>query len=88
MLAAVNQQFAAAYHSTACERHEPIFDVPRQRRPGYVEAQLHRCGDLVDILAARPRGAHKAFFEVALVKRKSIGNSNHGPRPALQSSSS
>src|SRR5579862_378439 len=52
--------------------------VGQRRRVPHVEAKLHRGRELVDVLPARPRRAHEAFFDFALVDRDAVGDVNHG----------
>ena len=49
-----------------------------RRRSPHVEAKLHRGRKLVDVLAARPRGAHEAFLDLALVDVDMGGDADHG----------
>ena len=47
----------------------------------HVEPQLNGARHLVDVLPARPRGAHKTFLDLALVEGNVIRHWNHGTRP-------
>lgn len=42
-----------------------------------IEAQLDRCLDLVDVLSARPAGAKKVQFDLALIQSDGRGDANH-----------
>ena len=46
-------------HALAGQTREPCLRIGRQGYPSGIEAQLCGGGQLVDVLAARPRGAHE-----------------------------
>jgi len=57
------------------QSHQPPTDILRQRRRAlHVEAQLHRRGDLVHVLPARPRRTHKTFHQLARIQRDTRGH--------------
>ena len=63
-----DDQKAVARKPGASQPFKPHTHVLRQRRRGAdIEAQLNRGCELVDILPARPRRAHEAFFDFVLV---------------------
>src|SRR5712692_7600003 len=53
MLAAIDEEHAIGGHLLARQRDQPRLHVFCQRRRGDVEAQFHRGGNLVDVLAPR-----------------------------------
>jgi hypothetical protein len=66
-------------HAAAGELGEANRDVVRQRRrAAHVEAELHGARHLVDVLPARPGGAHEALLDLALVERDGLGDPDHG----------
>jgi hypothetical protein len=77
MLAAVDQQNIFCRQTTAGERSQALFHVVGQGRSANVEAQLDRGGNLVHVLAAGARCAHKTFLDVAIVELDPIGDSSH-----------
>src|SRR5215208_8439020 len=60
----------AASRFIAWVRDEAGLDLERQRRRLDVEAELHGCRDLVDVLAAGSRRADEALLDLALVERQ------------------
>ena len=48
--------------------HQPLFDLFGQRRGRDIETQLHGRGDLVDVLAARARGADETLVDFAFIE--------------------
>src|SRR5215471_2929876 len=82
-----DDQHAVAGEALAGKPLEPrAHPVGQARRAAHVEAQLHRGGELVDVLPAGPRGADKAFLELALVDLDSA-DPDHGPAHRLRRSS-
>src|SRR5580704_14453256 len=74
-----DDQHAVAGQPRAGEPLQTGAHVVRQRRRvAYVEAKLNRGRQLVDVLAARPRRAHEALFDFALVDRDVGGDADHG----------
>ena len=65
-------------HPPPGERTQPcacrLIEIRRARR---VEAELHRGGDLVDVLAAGAAGANKDLFDLVLVDRETVGDRYH-----------
>src|SRR5579863_1616256 len=74
----VNHDHAVLGHAVAGEPDEARLRIRRQRDPARVEAQLRGSGELVDVLAARPGGAHEGNIELVLVDHKVAGNPQHG----------
>jgi len=77
MLSTVDEQNPLGRHSIPADLPEPFLDVGREGRSSDVKTQLDGRGNLVDILAARTRGADKAFFDLAIVDDDRVGDSNH-----------
>src|SRR5262249_2757132 len=82
VLPAVDDEDSFARHSAASQCREPFFHRGWQSRSSDVETQFNRCGDLVDVLAARARGADELFFDVRIVENDRIGDSDHGRQDA------
>src|SRR6185312_9717937 len=56
--------------AAAGEPHQPYRDVVRQRgRAPRVEPELHRARYLVDVLPARPGGAHEGLLQFGVLDR-------------------
>ena len=73
----IDDEHALARQAAAGEPLEPPPDLVGQVRAGDVEAQLDRGRDLVDVLAARSRGAQEALLDAALVDRNAGRDANH-----------
>src|SRR2546427_11264196 len=68
---------AGARDARVAAAQQPLLHFPGQRGGADVEAQMHRVGDLVDVLAARALRAHRAELYLALpdvdaVHRRSV----------------
>src|SRR6266700_3137597 len=73
----IDDEHALAREPPAGEPLEPLSNLLRQIRSRDVEAQLDRGRDLVDVLAARSRGAQEALLDAALVDRNAGRDANH-----------
>src|SRR5260370_5576854 len=82
----IDDEHALARQPAAGEPFEAQPDLIGQARPGDVEAQLDRGRDLVDVLAARPRGAQEALLDVALVDHNAGRDANHAGHSTRKSS--
>ena len=81
-----DDEHALAGEAVAGEPLEPrAHAVGQRRRMAHVEAQLHRAGDLVDVLPARPGGADEALRKLAFVDADAVGDADHG-QPESRSS--
>src|SRR5947208_9770704 len=58
---------AGARDARVSAAQQPLLHFPGQRGGADVEAQVHRVGDLVDVLAARALRAHRAELDLALL---------------------
>ena len=52
----------------------PLVEARRARR---IKAKLYRGRDFVDVLPAGAGGADKTLFDLALVKRDAVGDTDH-----------
>ena len=68
---------ALAGHARAGQPDKPLLHTRLQARTGDVEAQLDGALGLVDVLAARARGAQEALLDFALVDAQRVGDA-HG----------
>src|SRR5205085_2457612 len=75
-----DDEHAVAGETVARKPLEPHAHTVWQRgRMAHVETQLHRAGDLVDVLPARPGGADEAFRKLGLVDADAVGDVDHWP---------
>src|SRR6266566_2864759 len=73
-----DHQHAFLRQATAGEPREAHPHRLGQRtRMAQIEAELHRAGHLVDVLAAGARGADEAFFQLALVQGEVVADRDH-----------
>ena len=69
---------AVLRHALSRDARQLLAQMVRKIGRRRIEAQLDRRGDLVDVLPARPRGAHEALLDQALVDRNGRCHLNHG----------
>ena len=78
VLFGLDQDLAVVGRPRPGQFEQALFNLRRQRRRiGRVEAQLHRRGDLVDVLPARPAGAHKFNFDFLVRNRENGADFKH-----------
>src|SRR5207302_6073428 len=76
---------AGARDARVAAAQQPLLHFPGQRGGADIETQMHRVGDLVDVLAARALRAHRAelylvVLDVDTAHRRSVYISSTGRR--------
>ena len=73
----LDHQPAVGCNAPSGQSTQPTPNLRWQARTAFqCKAQLHRSGNLVHVLPARPRGAHEGFLQIPLVQSEGRGHSN------------
>src|SRR6267143_2127087 len=72
VLPGLDDDDAGAGDARVAAAQQPLLHFLGQRGGADVEAQMHRVGDLVDVLAARPLRAHRAELDLVLLDLDAI----------------
>ena len=83
VLLRLDDEHAVARDALVAGGEKPRLDVLGERRGADVEAQMHRRGDLVDVLAPRALRADRAELDFGLGDRDCGGRARHSLYSAL-----